>query len=449
MELGDWSGGGTPSKAKSQYWQGGTIPWVSPKDMKTERISDSEDHITKEAVSHSATSLINAGSVLIVTRSGILRHTLPVAVNLVPVTVKQDLKALTPRNNILAEYVAWALRSFSRDILHACSKQGTTVNSVETSKLLGFEIPVAPRGQQAKIVSEIEKQFSRLDKAVANLKRVKANLKRYKAAVLKAAVEGKLTEDWRKQHPNVEPASKLLERILAARRAKWKGKGIYKEPAVPVTSDLASLPKEWTWAGLEQLTSAVRVICYGILMPKDNIPNGTLYVKVKDLKGDRVDLASLHRTSPKIAAAYARVSLKSGDLLLAIRGTYGRVAEVPPELDGANITQDTARLDVTPFADHCYVAAHLLSEVSQAFFRRVARGVAVKGVNIGDVRLTPVSLPPVTEQNQIVVEVERRLSIIDNLKAAVQANLARAEHLRQSILGQAFSGKLLFNGSHG
>lgn len=79
----------------------------------------------------------------------------------------------------------------------------------------------------------------------------------------------------------------------------------------------------------------------------------------------------------------------------------------------------------------------------------MARGVAVKGVNIGDVRLTPVSLPPVTEQNQIVVEVERRLSIIDNLEAAVQANLARAEHLRQSILGQAFSGKLLFNGAHG
>ena len=72
------------------------------------------------------------------------------------------------------------------------------------------------------IVAEIEKQFSRLDEAVANLKRVKANLKRYKAAVLKAAIEGKLTEDWRNKHPNVEPASKLLERILAERRAKWK-----------------------------------------------------------------------------------------------------------------------------------------------------------------------------------------------------------------------------------
>ena len=254
-ELGSWSGGGTPSKAKPQYWQGGTIPWVSPKDMKTERIADSEDHITKEAVSHSTASLINPGAVLIVTRSGILRHTLPVAVSSVVVTVNQDLKALSPRNGIMAEYVAWALRAFGRDILNTCSKQGTTVNSVETAKLLRFEIPVAPTEQQRSIVAEIEKQFSRLNEAVANLKRVKANLKRYKASVLKAAVEGKLTEDWRKQNPNVEPASKLLERILTERRAKWTGRGKYKEPAAPETSGLPSLPDGWTWVSPEQVSS--------------------------------------------------------------------------------------------------------------------------------------------------------------------------------------------------
>lgn len=296
--------------------------------------------------------------------------------------------------------------------------------------------------EQRLIVAEIEKQFSRLDEAVANLKRVKANLKRYKAAVLKAAVEGKLTEDWRKQHPNVEPASKLLERILAERRAKWTGKGEYKAPAEPDILNLFKLPQSWTWSGLEQLTSAVRVICYGILMPKEHVPDGVLYVKVKDMKGDRVTLASLQRTSPKIAAAYSRASLKRGDLLLAIRGTYGRVAEVPAELEGGNITQDTARLDVTPLVDHRYVALHLRSEFSQDFFRRVARGVAVKGVNIGDARLTPIALPSLAEQKEIVAEVERRISVIDEVGATVEANLTRAVHLRQSILQQAFSGRL-------
>ena len=85
-----------------------------------------------------------------------------------------------------------------------------------------FDFPLAPLEQQKRIVAEIEKQFSRLDEAVASLKRVKANLKRYKAAVLKAAIEGKLTEEWRKQHPDVEPASKLLERINAERKERHK-----------------------------------------------------------------------------------------------------------------------------------------------------------------------------------------------------------------------------------
>ncbi|WP_081662806.1 restriction endonuclease subunit S [Thermithiobacillus tepidarius DSM 3134] len=147
-ELGEWSGGGTPSKAKPEFWTNGTIPWVSPKDVKTERITDSEDHITKAAVDESTAKLIPAGSVLVVTRSGILSHTLPVAITTVPVTVNQDLKAITPNDGVLPEYVAWALRCFAREILNTCSKQGTTVASIETAALHRFEIPVAPLDQQ-------------------------------------------------------------------------------------------------------------------------------------------------------------------------------------------------------------------------------------------------------------------------------------------------------------
>lgn len=114
-DLGKWSGGGTPSKSKLDYWEDGTIPWVSPKDMKTDHIVDCEDHITQAAIDESTAKLIPAGSVLIVTRSSILSHTLPVAVTTIPVTINQDLKALTPREGVLPENVAWALRCFARD----------------------------------------------------------------------------------------------------------------------------------------------------------------------------------------------------------------------------------------------------------------------------------------------------------------------------------------------
>ena len=256
-DLGQWSGGGTPSKSKLEFWNDGDIPWVSPKDMKAEHITDSQDHITRVAVDKSTAKLIPAGAVLVVTRSGILRHTLPVAVTTVPVTVNQDLKALTPKKGLIPEYVAWALRCFAREILDTCSKQGTTVNSIETAALHRFEIPVAPHDQQKRIVEEIEKQFSRLDEAVANLKRVKANLKRYKAAVLKAAVEGRLVETEaelaRREGRSYETGEQLLQRILETRRSQWKGKGKYKEPAAPVTTDLPELPEGWVWSTTGQL----------------------------------------------------------------------------------------------------------------------------------------------------------------------------------------------------
>ena len=167
--------------------------------------------------------------------------------------VDSHVTIVRPRN-IDPQYVHYWIMSPSVQGSIEAMQSGST-NQVELSKsaVEALPIPVAPQEQQKRIVAEIEKQFSRLDEAIANLKRVKANLKRYKASVLKAAVEGKLTEDWRKQHPNVEPARKLLERILAERRAKWSGKGKYKEPTPPDTNDLPSLPKGWTWARLEQV----------------------------------------------------------------------------------------------------------------------------------------------------------------------------------------------------
>jgi type I restriction enzyme S subunit len=418
--------------------------------MKTERISDSEDHITKEAVSHSTASLINPRSVLIVTRSGILRHTLPVAVNSVPVTVNQDLKALTPRNGIMAEYVAWALRTFSRDILHTCSKQGTPVNSVETSKLLGFEIPVAPRGQQAKIVAEIEKQFSRLDKAVANLKLVRANLKRYKAAVLKAAVEGKLTEAWRNQHPDVEPASKLLDRILAARGAKWKSKGIHKEPATANTSKLPALPDGWAWCTTDALFSYVTSGSRG--WAQHYSVEGPLFLRIGNLDHDsiRLDLKDIQRVKPPAGAEGTRTKVENGDILVSITADVGMIAVAPPSLGEAYINQHVAL--ARPVLGICreYLAWYLASrDGGQKQFRRLQRDATKVGLGLDDIRAVPVPLPPLAEQESIVAEVERRLSVIQELEATVEANLTRADRLRQSILGQAFSGKLLFNVARG
>ncbi|GAB3842947.1 restriction endonuclease subunit S [Hymenobacter jeollabukensis] len=152
-ELGKWYGGGTPSKDKAAYWTEGTIPWVSPKDMRHLWVSDAEDHITEEAIANSATNLIPAGSLLVVTRSGILRRLIPVAVNTVPVAINQDMKCLRLDQGHDLHYVLFCLRGFNQSLLQYAAKVGTTVESLEFSSLKSYKIPLPPLPEQRSIAA--------------------------------------------------------------------------------------------------------------------------------------------------------------------------------------------------------------------------------------------------------------------------------------------------------
>ena len=374
---------------------------------------------------------------------------------------------LRPPKGLSAKFIAYQLHFlWMSGYFRAICTHHVNQASISSGTLAqAVPLLVAPTAEQKRIVDEIEKQFSRLDVAVGMLQRVGRNLEHLRTATLTAAVEGRLVpteaDIAQTEGRDYEAADVLLKRILHERRVEWeadqltkmkeqgktpkddKWKEKYPEPSVPGSNRLDEMPEGWVITSLEQITSAVRAIRYGILMPKENVSDGILYVKVKDFKGDKIDLTSLHRTSPEIAAVYSRASLKAGDILLAIRGTYGRVAEVPPELEGGNITQDTARLAVSKPINHRYVALFLRSANTQKYFNSVARGVAVKGVNIADVRLTPIFLPPLAEQNRIVDEVERRVSVIEELKVIITKALRRATILRQKILRDAFAGKLV------
>jgi len=453
-DLGQWSGGGTPSKSKAQYWEGGTIPWVSPKDMKAFVIRDSEDHITEEAVSGSTAKLIPANSVLFVTRSGILRHSFPVALNAVSVTVNQDLKTLTPRKGVLPEYVAWALRAFSQDILNTCSKQGTTVNSIETNSLKAFTIPLAPLEQQKSIVAEIEKQFSRLDEAVANLKRVKANLKRYKAAVLKAAVEGRLVETEaelaRREGRSYETGEELLQRILDSRRSQWKGKGKYKEPVAPDTTDLPELTEGWVWASPEQLSAgepySLAIGPFGSnLKVSDYTDSGVPLVFVRNIRGASFGGAdSVYVTEEKAEDLKAH-RVDGGDLLITKMGDPpGDVCIYPMNRAPAVITADCIKLRPVPNSvSTSFLAYAIESEPVHTQILGITKGVAQLKVSLG--RFSSIGLPiaPTAEQQCVVTELDRRLSLLRDTDAQVDANLQRAERMRQAVLSRAFTGGLL------
>lgn len=190
-DIGTWRGGGTPTKSRKEFWENGNIMWVSPKDMKSQIINDTIDRITLDAIDNSSAKLIPKGSVLFVVRSGILRRTLPIALTISEVTVNQDLQAFTPKD-ILPEYVYWYVAAKNDDIRKKCSKDGTTVESIESSSLKNYLIPICSVEEQHLIVQEIESRLSVCDKVEETINQSLAQAETLRQSILKKAFEGKL-----------------------------------------------------------------------------------------------------------------------------------------------------------------------------------------------------------------------------------------------------------------
>lgn len=221
-----------------------------------------------------------------------------------------------------------------------------------------------------------------------------------------------------------QEAIRLTEELLRAAFLEMFGD--------PVTN-----PKGWEVKELNDFISPERPITYGILKPGPDIHNGVPYVRVVDIQDGEVNVAGVRRTTPKIDQEFHRSRLLPGDLLMSIRGHVGRLAVVPPELKGANITQDTARLAPVGL-DASYVMGLIQTPGIQFWMARHVRGVAVRGINIGDVRRIPIPVPPASLQKSFASLVKLALHEKSTSKAACQSAQVLADSLTQS----AFSGLL-------
>ena len=332
-------------------------------------------------------------------------------------------------------------------------QRGTSYPAVRDADVLSQEVPLPPLPEQHRIVAEIEKQFTRLDASVAALKRVQSNLKRHRASVLKAACEGTLVpteaELADSEGRDYEPAGRLLERILAERRSRWesqeKRRGKYKEPAAPDTSNLPELPEGWVWATVGQLV--VDSPQNGIYKPKSRYGDGVPILRIEDYQDfslrDREQLQLLRITTQEaftygLAASQLIINRVNSSTHL------GKTLLVPDHLPPAVFESNMMRVIPTKCMEPSFLAHYLRSPIGRARLTTRAKwAVNQASINQSDVCMTPVPLSPHAEQHRIVAEVERRLSVIQQAEAAVEANLVRAERLRQSILKQAFSGKLV------
>ena len=304
-------------------------------------------------------------------------------------------------------------------------------------------------------MAEIEKQFSRLDEAVNGLKRVKANLKRYKAAVLKTAVEGKLTERWRKEHPNVEPAEKLLERILTERRKKWehaalgkmKGKGTpsktdsrkYNGTARLATKTFPKLPNGWVWT---QLSNVFDVITDGDHQPPPQTERGMPFLVIGNIRNGKIEFSDTRFVSRKYFEGIDEKRVpRKGDILYTVVGSYG----IPVLVDTCRefcVQRHIAVLKPSGLVNTNYLYYALKSSVVFNQATEFATGTAQKTVPLSGLRNIVIPLPPLYEQERIAQKLEWRLSVAEQNEKSIQVDFGRTERLRQSILKRAFLGEL-------
>ena len=325
---------------------------------------------------------------------------------------------------------------------------GIALQNVNAKKLAGITIPLPPLAEQRRIVAEIETQFTRLDASVAALRRVQANLKRYRASVLKDACEGRLVpteaELARSEGREYESADVLLERILVERRARWesqeKRRGKYKEPSAPDASALPELSEGWVWIALGQ--------CFDVYVGATPRRNREDYWngEIAWVSSGEVSFKRITETRETITTEGLKNSSTDlhppGTVLLGMIGegkTRGQVSIL--DIYACN-SQNSAAIRVSEAgASPEFVYYYLWGQYRET--RRIGSGNNQPALNKSRVQEIFLPLPPLSEQERIVAEVERRLSVVQQAEATVEATLARAERLRQSILKQAFSGRLV------
>ena len=319
-----------------------------------------------------------------------------------------------------------------------------------------FRFQLAPRIEQARIADTLDKLFSDLNDGVAALEQARDKLKLYRAAVLKAAVEGALTADWRESHPDAEPAGELLKRILVERRRRWeedqlrkfeeKGKTLpknwkskYKEPVAPDTTSLPPLPARWCWATFASLASQR----LGKMLDKSkNV--GPLRPYLRNLNTrwfsfDLDDLAEMRIGDEE----FPDVSVRFGDLVVCEGGEPGRCAVWDRKNETIAIQKALHRVRPSRGVSSQYLSFVLAEGTHSGRLQKSFTGTGINHLTGESLASYPVPLPPSAEQEAIVAAIQAQLSVVEQLEADIDAKLQSAQALRQSILKHAFTGKLV------
>lgn len=439
-DIYDIVGGGTPSTKVERYWDG-DIPWITSADIHGLRDIRPRRRITEAGIENSATNLVPAGSIIVVTRVGLGK----LALTNQPLCFSQDSQALVGNNGLV--FPDYSLYYLSQAVqIFRYRHRGTTIAGVTKKQLSELPFGLPPLAEQRRIVAKIEEFLTQLDAGVVGLDKAKAQLQRYRQAVLKAATEGELTKEWREAHKSAfEPASVLLERISQKQK---QAKGKSREYPEVDSSELAAFPPGWAYLFLEDMAAqdrnAIRRGPFGSAVKKEYfVPAGYKVYEQRNVIANDFTLGGYYIGRDRFGEL-KRFELRSGDIVITCSGTIGEIAIAPRNIQPGIINQALLKitLDDTVVSPEYFV--FLFKSKLRDILRHSTRGSAMKNISsVRALKRIPFRVAPVPEQQRIVEEMEHRLSIADEMERVLDESVVRAERLRQSILKRAFEGKLV------
>ncbi|WP_293652057.1 restriction endonuclease subunit S [uncultured Campylobacter sp.] len=375
-------GGGTPNTNNAEFWSG-NISWISSADIDKENFNAiPRKFITENAIQNSATNLVPKNTIIVVTRVGLGK----VAITKEPMCFSQDSQALIPFEKINVKFMAYQIKQIAQNFINI--SRGTTINGITKQNLKDCKICVPPLSEQKAIADKLDDSFAKIENAITNLINAKENLKLYKQSVLKSAFNGDLLPNTSPTHWEVKKLGEICEITMGQ---SPKGENVFENSQ-----------------SLNGLEFHQGKICF----------TDKFISKSKFITSDIRKIAEV------------------GSILLCVRAPVGVI----------NLTERKIAIGRGLCAlkannqNNNFLYYYLLG--LKQYFESKATGSTFSAITLNIVKNCEIPLPPLSEQNLIVTEIDRRFAIVDKTLNLIDKSIQNAKNLKQSILKKAFSGEL-------
>ena len=410
--VGSWSSGATPSRTNPAYY-GGSIPWLKTGDLNDGFIQEVPEYITDLALEKTSLRLNPIGSVLMamygatIGKLGILE---------IPVTTNQACCACIPYAGMNNKYLFYYLMSMRQSYIGMA--EGGAQPNISKEKIVNSLIPLPPAEEQRRIVAKIEELLLYVDRYAAAYEKLEQFNAKFpedmKKSVLQYAIQGKLVE----QREEEGTGEELYRQIQAEKKRLIKEGKIKKEKPLPEIAEDEipfDIPGSWKWVRI----GTVATILGGKRIPAgrklSSNDTGYIYIRVSDMKDGYVSTENLQYVPEDIFPSISKYIIHKEDVFITVAGTIGRVGKIPPELDGANLTENADRL-VFSLMDQDWLIKCMQSSLVQNQIADATTKVGQPKLAIIRIQNMLIPLPPLSEQKRIVAKLEEILPLCERLK---------------------------------